>query len=80
MVQGCPDVSAGDTYHILIVIPLLSWNPSVRVTVPDSKLHGAAKGASNWRRKSRQASVSGQHKHKVPLVTEGAPPALGTVF
>lgn len=63
---------AGDTHHVLIVIPLLSWNPSVRVTVPDSKLHGAAKRAGNWRRKSRQASVSGQRKHKVPLVAEGA--------
>jgi len=79
-VQGCPGDCAGDTHHILILIALLSWNSRVRVTVPDSKLQGAAKGAGNWRRKSRQTSVSGQLKHKVSLITEGAPPALGTGF
>lgn len=41
---------AGETHHILVIIPLLSGNPSVRVAVPDSELHGAAKGACSWRR------------------------------
>lgn len=57
----------GGTHHILVIILLLSWNPSVRVAVPDSKLHGAAKSASNWQGKSRQVSVSGQCKHKASI-------------
>lgn len=70
---------AGDTHHVLIVIPLLSWNPSVRVTVSDSKLHGAAKGAGNWRRKQAgQCQWAAQAQSS--LVAEGAPSARGTVL
>jgi len=58
MVQGCQSACpAGETHHVLVIIPLLSWNPSVRVAVPDRKLHGAAEGACNWGRKGRRARV-----------------------
>lgn len=47
MLQRCR-VSAGETHHIFIVIPIVIWDSSVRVAVPDCKLHGTAKGACNW--------------------------------
>lgn len=53
---------SGETHHVLIIIPLLSGDPSVRVAVPDSELHGAAKGACNWR--EQEACVSGSTSTK----------------
>lgn len=62
-------VSVQGTHHVLVVIALLSWSPGVRVAVPHSKLHGAAKGACSWRRERAglgQWAVQAQ----IPMVTE----------
>lgn len=50
---------AGKTHHILIIISIFIWNSSIRVTVPDCKLHGTAKGACNWG-EEQQTHMSGQ--------------------
>lgn len=47
----------GNTYHIFILIPIQSWNPSVRVTVQDSEFHGAAKASRNWGKEKHAISV-----------------------
>ena len=47
--QGLSEsLCAGETHHVLVVIALLGRDPRVRVAVPDSEPHGAAKGARGW--------------------------------
>lgn len=48
---------SGETHHVLIIVPLLRGDPSVRVAVPDSELHGAAKGACDCRESRKPVSV-----------------------
>lgn len=73
VVQGVKvSLSGGETHHVLIIIPLLSWNPRVRVAVPDSEFHGAAEGTCSWRRESRRACVNGQRKRTVSISNLGS--------
>lgn len=73
MEQGLSEsLCAGETHHVLVVIALLGRDPRVRVAVPDSEPHGAAKGARGWGDRAGEPVSEGPHRHVVSIGNLGS--------